>query len=140
MKRVEALSVEEMEAYLARMERLKKTVGGFYRIFWPFRTWSPFSPTKLVLNLVTLISWTILVFWLAFRPYSEQSLLIIFGQLWAVTLLFCLVLGLAERHYRIKIRYRAMTARHQAPNYHPPPKGEDPPYYYGREFYSRVFR
>ena len=140
MKKVEELSMDQIESYLARVGRVKQFIGRGYRLFWPFGTWSPFSPVRLFLNLSILVSWGILLYWLALRPSSEMELLVQLGWMWAVVLGVTLILGLVERHFRIKSRFRALTRDERASVFHPPAKGVDPLYHYGREFFRRILK
>ncbi len=140
MKKVDELSVGEMQRYLDRIGRIKKTIGGAYRLFWPFRTWSPFSPVRLFLNLMVLVSWGLVVHWAIVRPSSEMDLLVQLGWVWAAAVVISFILGLIERHFRIMSRYRAMTMAQNPPFSKPPPKGVDPIYHYGKEVFRRIFR
>jgi len=57
MKRVEDMSVEEMEGYFKHVDKIVKIFGKSYRIFWPFNIFSPFSPTRIILNFGVLFTW-----------------------------------------------------------------------------------
>lgn len=106
MKRPEDMSYEEMELYLKKVDSLKRMVGQAYRIFWPFNVLSPLSLTGFLLNLGVLLSWVTVLTWLAAGMDSTERLLMTLGGLWAVVLVLSGLVGLVERHYRIKRRYR----------------------------------
>lgn len=140
MKKVEELTLNEIQTYLARVGRLKGAIGRGYKLFWPFNTWSPFSLARLILNVMVLVTWGLTVHWLTFRPSSQTDLLTQLGWMWAAVLAMTLLIALIERHFRIKSRYRALTMEQTPPFSKPPPKGVDPIFHYGKEVFRRFFR
>ncbi len=109
MKRVEDMSVEEMEGYFKHVDKIVKIFGKSYRIFWPFNIFSPFSPTRIILNFGVLFTWIYILEW----AMSQGDDLTVLGEglarLWTVILSSTFLIGLLERHFRIKIRYRVLT-------------------------------
>lgn len=141
MKRVDDMSVLEMQRYFERIDKVKSTVGKTYRLIWPLDGWDPyFSPVRLIFNLHVLASWLFVAYFLLTRPYSEETALLTLGRAWAYMLAFLFVLSIFERHYRIKSRYRQATRKRESPIPPPPPKDADPFFYYGKELFRRVFR
>lgn len=108
MKRVDDMSMEEMEGYFKRVDKLFHIFGSSYRIVWPFHVFSPFSPTRILLNLGVVISWINVIVWGATNRDSPDDLGRSLAGLWVVVLALCFVVGLLERHYRIKLRYHRL--------------------------------
>jgi len=109
MKKVDDMSIEDMQNYLQFVDNLKRTFGGSYRIFWPFKPFIPFSPSKLMINIGVITSWYLLLFWIVAQPYSTLSFAFILIRFWSVILVIDLFILLLERHSRIKRRYRSLT-------------------------------
>ncbi|MCK4613708.1 MAG: hypothetical protein KAU14_02805 [Thermoplasmata archaeon] len=123
MKKVEEMSIENMQRYFRGIERLKRSFGRSYRLFWPLRTLSPFSPTRITLNIGVLLSWLFLISWLIFKADSLEGLVFLLAKLWAVVIVISIIIGLFERHFNIKRRYRVLTAPgyyHQTQHTPPP--------------------
>lgn len=109
MKKVNDMSVQDMEGYFRNVERLKRVFHRSYRIFWPFVTFSPFSPSRIVLNFGVMMSWVYLLIWAVQGASSPENLFSSLAGLWITVLVMYLLIGLIERHYRIKRRYRQLT-------------------------------
>jgi hypothetical protein len=112
MKRVEEMTIEEMEGYFGKVDRIVAFIGRSYRLFWPFDVFSPFSPTRFLLNCGVLATWGIAIMALLDRPPIEETALQL-GQIWVSIGFLVLIIGFFERHIRIKIRYRRLMRQHQ---------------------------
>jgi hypothetical protein len=134
MKSAQDMSYEEMQTYLGRVDALKRSVGQAYRIFWPFSVFSPLSFTGLLLNFGVLFSWIFVLGWLATGMDSPEELLVTLGGLWAVVLCLSAFIGLVERHYRIKRRYRHMRRQQMGV------QGPEDVMDHAREILGRMFR
>jgi hypothetical protein len=110
MKRVDDMTMEEMDRYFKRMDRIFHTIGSSYRIIWPFEVFSPLSPMRLVLNLGVILTWLTLIIWALTDLDSTASLEEGIFEIWIVTLPLAIIVGFFERHYRIKIRYHQLKS------------------------------
>ena len=105
------MSIEEMENYFGFVDGFFKFFGKTYRLFWPFPVFSPFSPMRIILNIGVLFSWFFVVGWLVMERGLDEELGMFMARFWAVILFSAFVIGIFERHYRIKFRYRLMKAQ-----------------------------
>ncbi len=108
MKKVDNMSIQDMESYFRNVERIKRVFHRSYRIFWPFNAFSPFSPSRIVLNFGVIMTWISIMIW-AFQGGSQNDLISSLAGLWVIIMIIYLIIGLLERHYRITSRYRQMT-------------------------------
>lgn len=112
MKRVDEMSIEEMEGYFGKVDRVVRIFGRSYRLFWPFKIFSPFSPARFLLNIGVLATWVIAINALITRP-SIEEFAIPLAQTWSVILILVFLIGVVERHVRIRIRYRRLMRQHR---------------------------
>jgi len=112
MKKVEEMDIRDIESYLKKVDTLKHISGRSYRIFWPFRILSPFSPSRTLLNIGVLVTWLYLISFLIYRPSIEMPARAV-AVLWAVILILFMIAVLIERHVKIRFRYRALQLSQQ---------------------------
>ncbi len=134
MKKVDKMSINDMERYFYRVDRLKATIGQGYRLFWPFNVLTPYvSPTAFILDLAVLMSWFTVLSWLLSGSSAiQEGLVLPLAWLWGTTLVICFFVGLVERHIRIRHRYLQLTRS--------PTPGAEAFARFSQDFLSRLFR
>ena len=113
MKRVDEMSIGEMERYFARIDRVKKAIGRGYRLVWPFPVLTPFSPARFLLNLGVILTWVHCIRALLSTP-TLQEFAVPLARMWATVLCLTLITAALERHVRITSRYRSLMRQHRS--------------------------